>query len=148
VLRLLNILIILILKPQIKQLKSQQSRSYHNGFSPTQGIPRLYRNVTSLAAFTRPCLCVLSRATSIQSTSPYDVFTIHFNIIPHTRLCLIRCLFPSHFLPFKIPYFFAGHAFYMCRPYHPTWFRNLSKLCFFNLLNSYLLLLCLLNKLW
>jgi hypothetical protein len=95
---------------------TQHSPSYYNGVSPAPGIPCLYRNRTSVITFTRPCLCVLSRATLIQSTSPYDVLTIHFNIIPYTRLRLQSCLFPSRFFPFKIPHIFRWPCFLHVQP--------------------------------
>ena len=95
-----------------RTINTQHSPSYHNRFSPAQGIPRLYRNPTSVTTLTKPCLRALSRATLIQSTSPYDVFTIHFNIIPLYMIKHPKLYFPFTFFPLlKIPHIFRWPCF-------------------------------------
>jgi hypothetical protein len=110
-----------------RTINTQHSPSYHNRFSSAQGIPRLYRNPTSVITLTKPYLRALFRATLIQSTYPYDVFTIHFNIIPLYTIKHPKLYFPFTFFPhLKFHIFFAGHVFYMSRPSHPPCFRNFN----------------------
>jgi hypothetical protein len=92
---------------------TQHSPPEGKSFSTGQRIPRLYAAHKSLTMFTRPRPWPVPSATLIQSPSPHDVITIHFNIILPS---ISHVVFSLHVFDLKLYTIFNAHACNMSRP--------------------------------